>query len=550
MSKPAGKIEFRKVADIQRDPRNARTHSDEQIAQIMESIRAFGFVGTIAVDEVVRAGNGRHLAVERLYELGETVYAAPGKDQGGAPLPAGTIPVLDCTGWTEAQRTAFAIADNQLALNAEWNDAELMAQLTELQAADFTISLTGFGEDELAELLKTTGGSEEQQPPEPKESGGLARRFIIPPFSVFNAREGWWQDRKRAWVALGIKSELGRGDDVLFKNEAVAEKGLNFYRNKKANPGGSLMPATDYSKTGERGDSKGRSSKNFGKCLETGIGAAYGREEMTGTSIFDPVLCEIAYRWFSPSGGTILDPFAGGSVRGIVAGALGRSYVGVDLRAEQIDANRLQWDEIAPRLQSGETEIETVAPVAPVWHTGDSAAKVPLLDVEADMIMSCPPYGDLEVYSDDPADISNMPADEFDRIYADIIAAACGKLKMDRFAFWVVGEYRGGTGGYQNIVGKTVAAFEAAGLTYYGEAVLLTAIGSLPIRAARAFEVSRKLGKTHQNILIFCKGDPKKAALACGTVDVSDALAAVEVEELEETEDSRYGEQLTSIPND
>ena len=62
----------------------------------------------------------------------------------------------------------------------------------------------------------------------------------------------------------------------------------------------------------------------------------------SGTSIFDPVLCELAYRWFSPPQGIVLDPFAGGSVRGIVASHLGRKYTGIDLRSEQIIANRAQ----------------------------------------------------------------------------------------------------------------------------------------------------------------------------------------------------------------
>ena len=62
----------------------------------------------------------------------------------------------------------------------------------------------------------------------------------------------------------------------------------------------------------------------------------------SGTSIFDPVLCELIYRWFCPLGGAILDPFAGGSVRGIVAAKLGRNYTGIELRAEQIEANREQ----------------------------------------------------------------------------------------------------------------------------------------------------------------------------------------------------------------
>ena len=66
----------------------------------------------------------------------------------------------------------------------------------------------------------------------------------------------------------------------------------------------------------------------------------------SGTSIFDPVLCELAYRWFCPAGGTVLDPFAGGSVRGVVASKVGLKYIGVELREEQVEANRVQGDKI------------------------------------------------------------------------------------------------------------------------------------------------------------------------------------------------------------
>jgi hypothetical protein len=103
----------------------------------------------------------------------------------------------------------------------------------------------------------------------------------------------------------------------------------------------------------------------------------------SGTSIFDPVLCELAYRWFSPPGCLVLDPFAGGSVRGIVAAKCGREYFGVDLRPEQVAANEAQAARIC-----GEG-------IAPLWRVGDSAAVIPALDVEADFVFSCPPYGDL-----------------------------------------------------------------------------------------------------------------------------------------------------------
>lgn len=233
----------------------------------------------------------------------------------------------------------------------------------------------------------------------------------------------------------------------------------------------------------------------------------------TGTSIFDPVLCELAYRWFSPKGGAILDPFAGGSVRGIVASKLERHYTGCELRPEQVAANRMQAGRICE------------AEFLPRWVQGDSVQTIPGLELEADFIFSCPPYGDLEVYSDLESDLSTMGHEAFLKAYRAIIAAAVAKLKADRFAAFVVGDYRCPKGFYRNFTGETVAAFEAAGARFYNDAVLVTSAGSLPIRAGKQFTATRKLGKTHQNLLVFCKGDPKRATLACGEVEFGELEA-------------------------
>lgn len=238
-----------------------------------------------------------------------------------------------------------------------------------------------------------------------------------------------------------------------------------------------------------------------------GEGSALGG---SGTSIFDPVLCELAYRWFCPPGGTVLDPFAGGSVRGIVASVLGRQYVGCDLRVEQVEANRAQAAVICSECP-------------PVWHVGDSRhIQQHAAGTEADFIFSCPPYADLEVYSDDPADLSTLGYPAFRDAYFEVIAATCAMLKPDRFACFVVGEVRGKDGNYYGFVPDTIRAFEAAGLRLYNEAILLTAIGSLPIRVGRQFEAGRKLGKTHQNVLVFVKGDAKRAVEAIGPVEFGD----------------------------
>lgn len=219
----------------------------------------------------------------------------------------------------------------------------------------------------------------------------------------------------------------------------------------------------------------------------------------SGTSIFDPVLTELAYRWFCPPGGHIVDPFAGGSVRGIVASVLGFQYTGYELRPEQVAANRLQAAAICPEN-------------APHWVVGDSAVTLAALpNAPADMVFSCPPYGDLEVYSDDHADLSAQDWPQFLESYRAIISAAVARMAPDSFAAFVVGEFRDKKGMYRNFVGETVAAFEAAGARFYNEAILVTAVGSLPIRAGKQFKSARKLGKTHQQMLVFVKGDPKRA---------------------------------------
>ena len=93
--------------------------------------------------------------------------------------------------------------------------------------------------------------------------------------------------------------------------------------------------------------------------------------------------------------------------------------------------------------------------------------------------------------------------------YRQIIGQCCALLKPDRFACFVVGDFRDSRGFYRNFVSDTIAAFEAAGAHLYNEAVLVTALGSLPIRIGKQFGRFRKLGKTHQNVLVFYNGEPR-----------------------------------------
>jgi len=293
----------------------------------------------------------------------------------------------------------------------------------------------------------------------PKPSGLVAERFGVPPFTVLNAREGGWQARKRAWKAVGIVGEVGRD-----------AKSYNVHA------------WCDEKEVGTRGDGG-------------------------GTSIFDPTLCELMYRWFCPMGGQVVDPFAGGSVRGIVAEMTGYRYWGCDLRQEQIDANNKQGQAIT-------------SDTMPAWVCGDSMDT--LADAPAaDFVFSCPPYGDLEKYSDEPGDLSSMEWHTFVAAYKRIILRAIQRLKPNRFACFVVGDFRDKKGFYRNFVSETIDGFEVCGARLYNEAILVTAVGSASMRVTKQFNAGRKLCKVHQNVLVFCKGDWRKAAQAIASNELT-----------------------------
>ena len=436
-------VELAEVARLRRNPRNVRRHPAWQVEQLADMIRAFGFNNPVLIDErdELIAGHGRLEAVELL--------------QGKV------IPAIRLVHLTEVQKRAYALAENQLTLRATWDVELLKSELLQVQDAGLDLSLSGFSVEELDALLQENPGE-----PEPVElvEANMPDLPPILPTTVFYARDGWWQTRKKRWVALGIQSELGR---VIKQNN----KGIHTRKQRKAN-------------------------SDSVKKITAVSGSA--------SSVFDPVLCEVLYELFCPSSGLVLDPFAGGSVRGVVAAMKGRQYVGNELRAEQVEANRAQWE-----------EIDVDGEAAPVWHAGDSRRLKELLpDVRADMVFSCPPYADLEVYSDDPADLSKMPYPAFLEAYRDIVRQSCDMLRDDRCASCVVGDVRDDSGAYRGFVADTIEAFEAAGLALVSEAILVTAIGSLPLQAGQFFSRSRKVAKTHQNVLIFLKGDKRRALSA------------------------------------
>jgi hypothetical protein len=529
--------------------------------------------------------------------------------KAAAKLKLKEIPVIYCDDLSAEDVKALRLSVNKAAEFAEWDEDLLAGELEELSEFGIDLDEIGFGDFQFShgdEDEEDDGSGTGKRAPMDKETAKatLAERFGVAPFSVLNAREGYWQNRKRAWIGMGIKSELGRGDGEFhaapggsvmvsgygpngerltgLKNISVRSRTSNGKR-KAATFGQDLMrgehsvgktakgekDSTKYTKgvllpartvadpdfyrqkeeaektlgkklttdeflaehyKGPIGKGKAKSFNTTDWMKDKGLsgGCSDGDEGVaSGTSIFDPVLTELSYRWFSPVNGTILDPFAGGSVRGVVAAKLGRRYLGHELRAEQVEANRKQGKDICSDCD-----------FPPVWKVGDSQnIRTSFKGEKVDMVFSCPPYADLEVYSDDPADLSTMPYEKFIEIYRKIIAESVAMLKDNRFACFVVGDVRDKKGNYRNFVGDTVQAFLDAGMELYNEAILVTSAGSLPIRVGKQFTTTRKLGKTHQNILVFVKGDAKLATKACGEVEFGEIEAVPQ-------EHSDLGEEL------
>lgn len=287
--------------------------------------------------------------------------------------------------------------------------------------------------------------------PKTYEDGSLGRTFIMPPYSVLDTSRAAWTARRKNWNTIIGDSGEGRDDDLL------------------------------------------------------GFGGMLGASVRT-TSIFDPVLCELMYLWFGKKGGKVLDPFAGGSTRGLVAGCMGLQYYGNDLSERQVEADR--------KAAKAAAEDYGVGFSMPVYSIGDSMKIDELVPKQQyDMIMTCPPYADLEVYSDNPEDLSNMSYEEFKKNYTEIIRKSCELLAPNSFAVVVVGEVRDEKGIYRNFVGDTISALQSAGLKYYNHAILYTPGGSNGIRARRQMG-NRKLVHDHQDVIVGLKGEPEGGELA------------------------------------
>ena len=294
--------------------------------------------------------------------------------------------------------------------------------------------------------------------PNPERQGALAEQFLVPPISILDTRNKDWQARKRVW---------------------------NSIINDKAQ------------------------ARTNASCLPTSLIAM----DNTGVSILDAVLAEILCYWFIPNNQQqpckCFDCFAGDTVFGFVSSYLGHEFTGIELRQEQVDFNNAS-------VQSYNLKAKYIC------DDGCSVAKHFNAGTQ-DFLFSCPPYFDLEVYSQNPKDASNQKTyKDFLSILDTAFSGAIKCLKENRFACIVVGDVRNKKSGeYYGFPQDIVSIFKKNGMLFYNEIILINVIGSGRFRAGPSMR-NRKVLKTHQNVLVFYKGNPKNIKNEFGTVQIQE----------------------------
>lgn len=481
------------LSQIQVNGANPRIIKDEKFEKLINSILALPkmlSLRPIVVDNtfVSLGGNMRYRALTAIADLDEnelsdrlaSIRDVQKKTQAEQDALLNywlrwkdkpTAPVIRASELTDDEQREFIIKDNvgfgewdMEALSNEWDAEDLDA---------WGVDVWQTSEDGGGDGADDGGGESEQQ------NASLNDRFVVPPFSILDTRKGYWQARKKMWrEQIGDMGESR--NDKLIKSPEIKYKGL-------------------YQRTRKHREELGVSFKEY---IEKYVPAEVLEHEASkvlskGVSLFDPVLSETMCKWFTPyEGAKIFDCFAGDTYKGLVFAMCGFSFRGVELRQEQVDINNRV-------LEGRGLDIEYIC------DDGQNVAKH--FDPESqDMLFSCPPYYDLEVYSKDERDASNQGTyEEFIAILDKAFKAALTCLKPNRFAVVVVGDVRDKkTGFYYGFADDVKRIFKEGGASLYNEIILVETGASTALRASRYME-SRKVAKMHQNVLVFYKGDPK-----------------------------------------
>lgn len=396
-----------------------------------------------------------------------------------------TADIARASDLTEAEQREFIIKDNLG--YGEW-DMDMLANEWDTEDLDdwgFDLAFGDWG----ADSETGGGGADSENKAQPQSLNDI---FIIPPFSILDSRQGYWQSRKKMW--RGIIGDMGQSrQGKLIQSIEMQYKDL-------------------YTKTAEHRKTLGISFREY---LEKYVPEEVKQHEAqkvlsTGVSLFDPVLAEILCKWFTPcQGAKIFDCFAGDTQKGLVFGTCGYEFKGVELRQEQVDINN-------------EVIADRNLPISYICDDGQNVANH--FDPESqDLLFSCPPYFDLEHYSDLPNDASNQGTyQEFIEILDRAFKAAYTRLKPNRFAVIVLGDVRSkANGAYYDFGGDVKRIFKEAGAHLYNELILIEMSSSVALRAQKYME-SRKVAKMHQNVLVFYKGDPTKIREEFPAIELSE----------------------------
>lgn len=427
---------------------NAKEHPDWQVAQIAESIRQFGFSDPVGIwhDE-----QGRAVIVE-----------GHGRVMAAKSLGMETVPTISLDHMTDEERRAYTLAHNKLTTNTDYDDEILAAELAGIGGID----MAAFGFD-------IDNDIDDGQTNETRRR--LIDDYVVPPFSVLDARQPYWTDREDQWLAM-------MGTTVY-----DARQGIWSGRKKQWAP----VIADDGSSRG------GARAYNIGNSINDD--PRFRTSNVNDTSILDPVLAEVIVRYFMPRpehGTACFDTFAGDTAFGFVAAALGKTFTGIELREEQAAHNQAAAD---------------AAGLANTYICDDGRNVDKHIPPKSqDLFFSCPPYYDLEVYSDLPNDASNQPT--FDAFYAildEAFAKSAQALKDDRFAVVVCTELRDRDGYYVDFPRRVIDTFERCGMRLYNNIVLVNPFSTAAIRADGNMR-HRKVVRVHQNVLVFFNGDTKR----------------------------------------
>lgn len=486
------KEEKLKITQVAINAANPRTITEDKFNKLISSILVLPKmleVRPVVVDSkfVALGGNMRIKALQSIAEMSaddiasrlaaDKTYSTKNKAEQDALLaywaewlaePYINAVVVD--NFSEAEQKEFIIKDNVSFGKWDWDMLANEWDTSELE--DWGMEVWQNEEWKNGEPSDATNSK--------PANTSLNDRFVVPPFSILDTRKGYWQARKKMWrEQIGDMGESR--NDKLITSPEIKYKDL-------------------YQRTRKHREELGVSFKEYiekyvpAKVLEHKASKVLSK----GVSLFDPVLSETMCKWFTPyEGAKIFDCFAGDTYKGLVFAMCGFSFRGVELRQEQVDINNRV-------LEGRGLDIEYIC------DDGRNVAQH--FDPESqDMLFSCPPYYDLEVYSEDERDASNQGTyEEFIAILDKAFKAALTCLKPNRFAVVVVGDVRDKkTGFYYGFADDVKRIFKEGGASLYNEIILVETAASTALRASRYMD-SRKVGKMHQNVLVFYKGNTKE----------------------------------------